>query len=262
VIHLRLLLWLWILLVPGRAAAEVAAHASTGDVKLEPRLGERVPRDVSLRDLDRGALASGELFRTGRPVVLVLAYSDCPMLCSLVLRGLADAARRAERRPGRDYDLVTVSIDPREPVDVARRSRSRLAALAGESEVERWRYLLGAEPDVRRLADALGFGYHYDTTTGQYAHPAAVFVLSADGTIARVLDELEHAPGALDEALEAATAGDIAEASALDAILRCFRFDPAGRRHGAAITWGLRGLGLLLLASLAAALLFHRRRRA
>src|SRR5690606_39084282 len=153
-----LLLIASLLVAPTAAQPPPPAVAGT-DVAPPP--GAALPLDVTLRDLHGGTLATRALLR-GRPVVLVFAYSDCPMLCSLVLRGLARAVRDAEARPEVDYALVTVSIDPDEPPAIARRTQSRLLALAGQSDHPgSWQYLLGEERAIGRLTAALGFRYRY-----------------------------------------------------------------------------------------------------
>ncbi len=242
-------------------SAVLADGAEPAEVGVEQRLGDRLPLDVPLLLPEGGEAPSATLLR-GRPVVLVLAYSACPMLCNLVLREMVRAVRAAEVRPGRDYDLVTLSIDPAEPPDVAREARARLLSGSGiADEPEAWRYFLGTEASIRRMAGAVGFRFAFDARTKTYAHPAAAFVLTPDGRVSRYLLGLRHEPGALDDAVRAAAAGRIADRASSDAAATvCFELAPMGR-SAQIVRWSLRGVGLGVLGGLAFGVAWLVRRR-
>jgi protein SCO1/2 len=240
-------------------------------VRVDERVGERVPLDLLFTEAGGGRVTLREYFGDGRPVFLVLGYVRCSMLCSMVMRAAARAAAQLDMTPGEDYRLVTVSIDPSEEAAVAATRRRELVAQLGlpegQSEEEaraRWTYLIGAERPIRALADALGFFYAWDERTEQFAHPAVAFVLAPDGTIVRYLHGATFDPGELGAALRMAARGQVAASPLAEAVLRCFRFDPALRVHREQIRTYLRvGAGVLsaALASLLVGLFLWERRR-
>ncbi len=217
-----------VLCVTARAAAQPAPDAITKSGVTE-RVGATVPLATPFTDAQRGPTALGAFFDGKRPVLLVLAYARCTMLCSLVLRGVTDVAQKLER----DYQLVLVSLDTRETIDEARRKQAALLANLGHGDdPSRWPYLLGSRMNIDAVARALGFRYAWDERTEQYAHPAVIFALTPDGRVARYLHGVQFDPSVVTAALDDAAAGRIQPATAED-VLRCFRFDPATRRAGA-----------------------------
>lgn len=235
------------LAVPGRVGFAPAG------VGLEDRRGARVPLDTTFRDLDGTPIHLGALLGKGRPALLVLAYNRCAMLCNLVLRGVSDGLRGLELQPGRDFDVVTISIDPRDTAAELGRVRQAALARAGyENQLERWHFVTGGAPEIARVAASVGFRYRWDERTEQYAHPAAVIVLSGTGEVSRYLSGLNWPKAELLGALRASGAAP-APSGALQAVVQCFRPDAADSRYGAAVQTALRcsaglGLGALLLA--------------
>jgi protein SCO1/2 len=204
---------------------------------LELGFTESTGRHVALRDL----------FDGHRPVVLVMAYARCTMLCSVVLRGIADAVRASRLEPGRDYVPVVISLDPTETSDEGARRQDRLLAdIDRDGERDVWPYLVGDELAIATLADTLGFRYAWDARTEQYAHPVVAFVLSPDGRIAEYVRGVRFT--ALDAAVTRARAGVTTRATTTD-LLSCFHFDPALRRYESRIALAFRiGAGVVLAA--------------
>lgn len=234
-----------LMLLARPAAAEAPVPPPVREIAVTERVGERVPLDLVFRATDGRRVRLGDAFDGETPVVLALAYTRCTMLCSLVLRGLADAVRQSRRELGPDFRVVTVSIDPAETTASAARQRAELLELAGRpGATADWAFLVGDEPAIRRLADSVGFSYAWDERTEQFAHPAVIFVLAGDGEVEAYLHGIQYA-GALDEAL----AGRVAGAGQEGGLLSCFRFDPALRKYAGLIDGFLKtGAALLLVA--------------
>ena len=242
------------------AAAEPARPPALRGVGVDPHVGMPIPLDLTFNDAAGKRIQLAALFGDGKPVLLVLAYMRCKMLCSLVLEATTQAVKAMPLVLGRDYRVVTVGIDPGEDAASAATRRDALLARAGHpGEPDRWTYLVGADHAIHALADSLGFRYAWDPHTEQYAHPAVVFVLAPDGTIARYLQGVQLAPAELAQALRAAVGGPRQPDSIAEAVLSCFHYDPAARAHreaiarylqvgGAAICLGLGGtvIGLVV----------------
>jgi protein SCO1/2 len=216
-------------------------------------LGAAIPKDLPFTDSSGAPVTLASYFRPHRPVVLVLAYARCRMLCSVVLRGLADSIREANLEAGRDYLPLVISLDPRETPDEAARRQATLLELAHVPGRAAWPYLVG---DVTPLAAALDFQYSWDPHTEQYAHPAVVYVIDPDG---RVTAELR---GVAFPELAAAIRGEPLAPDSAD-LLRCFHFDPALARYRGRLQsffrLGAATVFLVLLAGLGAVV--WRRRR-
>jgi protein SCO1 len=221
-----------------------APTAPIADV--EEHLGALVPPDIALRDESGTNITTGDLLRSDKPVVLVLAYFRCPMLCPLVLNGVSKGLQDAGLVLGTDYRLVTVSIDPEDTPVEAMKRKDALSAKVGAPLGTGARFVVGSAEATRAVADAVGFRYGYDSSTAQYSHPAVVTVLAAGGRISRYLYGIEPSARDLRFALVEAADGKIG--SIVDRVLvTCYRFDPATRRYGPYITGFFRIGSLLIL---------------
>ncbi len=222
-------------------------------------LGQPVPRSLTFTD-DAGRQVTLGSLMDGRPLVIGLAYFTCPMLCHLGQDGAADAFRDSGWQLGRDFRAVTISIDPHDTPAVAHQWRERAAEhLHVSASAMDWPFLVGEEPTIRRLADAVGFRYAYDETTGQYSHAAALFIAGADGRLSHYLYGITFTPADVAAALSAAK-GNRRLPSTETFLMRCFHYIPALQRHGGAIVWLLRTTGVLVTASIASALILLWRR--
>jgi protein SCO1/2 len=164
-------------------------------------------------------------------VLLTLNYYKCPMLCTLQLNGLVEGLKELDWTPGQEFELVTLSINPLETPSLARlKKQSYIKEYGRPSAAAGWHFLTGVEDNIRRLADTLGFGYRYDEEQEQYAHAAALFLITPDGRVARYLYGIEYPARELRLALLEAADGTIG--SAIDQlILFCFHYDPSTRRY-------------------------------
>jgi protein SCO1 len=189
-------------------------------------LGESIPLNLEFTN-DKGELITlDKYFNKGKPVIMVMAYYECPMLCTFVLNGLTDVASQISFVPGNEYQIITISIDPKETARLARvKKETHIEALNKPGAENGWDFLVGAEESSKKLSDALGFKYYYDEERDEYAHPAVVFVLTEEGTISRYLFGINYPEKDLRFALMEASTGNIGDA--FDKfLLFCFHYDP------------------------------------
>ena len=229
------------LLVLMGAGPVLAAPTSAADlppalrVGFDQNLGAQVPLDLAFRDEDGRAVRLGELFRD-RPVVLSLAYYDCPMLCGLSLEGIASSLKTLSFVPGKEFEMITVSFDPRDTPVQARLRKARSLDLYGRpGAAPGWRFLTGDAEAIRRLTGAVGFRYAWDEEQKQFAHPTGIVVLTPDGRIARYFFGVEYAPKDLRLGIVEASEGRIGTL-ADRLLLLCYQYDPkTGRYSGVAL---------------------------
>jgi protein SCO1/2 len=201
-----------------------------------------VPLDASLRDEQGRAVRLGDFFGR-RPVVLVFAYFDCPMLCTQVINGLASALNVLSLAPGRDFEIVTISFNPADTPASARAKKAVYLERYGRpGAAESWHFLTADQPTIDRLTKAAGFRYVWDAQTKQFAHPSGVIVLTPDGRLARYLFGIEYGPRDLRYAIVEASDGRVGNvADAL--LLYCYHYDPMAGRYGLVIMRALRLAG-------------------
>ena len=231
-----------------RGSHPLYAPAAVTSADIEEHLGARLDGSLSFKDTEGRDVRLGEVFSGDKPVLLVLAYYHCPMLCGLVLRGAAQGLSDLGWTPGREYRVLTVSFDPRDTTAAAREKRqSTLTGLGRPLEAPgEWPFLTGDEASIGSLADTLGFRFAYDARVDAYAHPAAIFALTPDGRVSRYLYGVEFS--ARDLRLALTEAGEGRTGSFVDRVLlTCYRFDPASRRFGPYITGFMRLGGALIL---------------
>jgi protein SCO1 len=243
----------------GAAGAQAGRPAALREVAFDQRLGERLPLELAFRDEAGREVRLGDYFGK-RPVVLSLVYYECPMLCTLTLNGLVSALGVLPWAPGQEFELVTVSFDPREtPAQAAAKKRAYLARYKHPQAAKGWHFLTGDEETLRALTAAVGFRYAWDDASRQFAHPAGVMVATPDGRLARYLFGVEYAPKDLRLALVEASAGRVG--GPVDHLLLfCYQYDPATGRYGAALMRVLRLGGVLTLLALAAFFVVSMRR--
>lgn len=224
------------------------AWAETADVT--EHLGATLPPDLAFVDTRGQRVALGALFDGVHPVLLVLAYSACPQLCSLVLDGAVRAIRQLDPQgwqPGRQFRVATVSFDAGEKPQRAARKQASVLSTLGRSDPSTWPFLVGDDASVRALTDRLGFAFLRDPRTGAIAHPAVAFVLTPDGRISRYLYGIDYPARDLKLALLEASSGKTG--SFRDKIMmRCFRYDPASRRYGLFVARFMELGGAVILA--------------
>jgi protein SCO1/2 len=234
-------------------------------VAFEQRIGEGVPLDLELFDETGRPVRLGELFGE-RPVALSLVYYECPMLCPMTLDGLARSLKGIAFDPGRDFEVVVVSFDPREGAAEAAEAERRLVDRYGRAGTEAGlHFLTGGEEAIAALTEAVGFRYQYDAARGEYAHGTGLVLLTPEGRIARYFFGIEYPPR--DLRLGLVEAGEGRLGNPVDQVLLyCYHYDPVVGKYSAATMNLLRAAAALTLLTLgtfiAVMLLRDRARRA
>jgi protein SCO1/2 len=224
-------------------------------VGVDEHLGDKIDLNLQFTAEDGYQHALREYFGKGRPVLLNLVYYTCPMLCNLVLNAQTEAMRQIPWRPGNEYEVVTISIDPTENFGLARNKKATYLATF-DRDAPGWHFLTDYQGNVRKLAQEVGFKYRYDASISQYAHPAVIFILSPEGSISRYLYGIKFKP--LDIRLSLVEAGKERFSASIDRVLLfCYHYDPSTKgytlfatnlmRAGGVITVLILGFVLFLL---------------
>jgi protein SCO1/2 len=219
-------------------------------VSFEQRLHARLPLDIVLRDATGNVVQLGDYFGT-RPVMLTLAYYNCPNLCPLVLSGLVRTLRALSFTAGQEFTVLTVSIDPRETPAQAAVQQAQYRKRYGREAADGWHFLTGDADAIQRLTEAVGFRYRHDAAQEQFAHASGLMVLTPAGVLARYFYGLEVAPRDLRLGLVEAAAHRIG--SPIDQLLLyCYHYDPQTGKYGFVIMQVLRLASLVTVVSLGA----------
>jgi protein SCO1/2 len=229
----------------------VVRPAVLDEVGIDQRVGNTLPLDARVTTHDGRSIRFGELFDHGRPVIVQFAYYTCPSLCTMVVKGLVASLQGFGWTPGEQFDVVTVSVDPRDTVAQAASKRAEAVREYGrEVKGNGWTFVVGTEENVRAIADAAGFRYAWDDQQQQYAHAAALVFASPNGHLSRYLFGLEYDSTELRLALIDASEGKAI--SAFDPILRyCYTFNGSKYVLVATQLMKLTGAVTLLLVCLA-----------
>jgi protein SCO1/2 len=248
--------------VTARADSVMPGNTMPGplrEVRYDQRLGEAVPLDLAFRDEAGRAVRLGDYFGR-RPVILVLAYYRCPMLCDLVLQGVETGLKPLSLEPVKDFDVVVASIDPNEtPQQATAKKREILARYGRPRTAAGWHFLTGPQPSIARLANAVGFRYVYDRERNEFAHAAGIVILTPEGRISRYLFGVEYPARDLRLSLIESAGGAIG--NVVDQVLLyCFHYDPAIGRYSA-VTLNIVRLGAVAtVAGLVLLIVLLRRR--
>jgi protein SCO1/2 len=218
------------------------------NVGIEQHLDEQIPPDLTFRDETGKSVRLGDYFGK-KPVILNLVYYQCPMLCGEVLSGLESALRVLKFDVGKEFDVLTVSFDPRETPDMATKKKAEFLKRYGRpGAAAGWHFLTGPQESIDALTKAAGFQYQYDPKTGQFAHATAIAILTPEGKIAQYYYGVEYAPKDLRLGLIQASENRIGTL-ADQVLLYCYHYDPTTGKYGAIIARVLQlsGLATVLL---------------
>jgi protein SCO1/2 len=232
------------------------------EVGIEQRLGQQLPLDALFSDELGRPVRLGQYFGR-RPVILVLAYYNCPMLCTQVFNGLVSSLRVVSFDAGKEFDVVAVSFDPRDrPADAAAKKKAYVDEYRRPGAAMGWHFLTGGSGSIERVTRAAGFRYRYDESTGQFAHSTAIYVATPEGKLSRYFYGIEYGPRDLRLALVEASSNRIG--TPVDQILLyCYHYDPKLARYTAAIMSVVRlgGAAAVVILSTFLTIMWRRDRR-
>lgn len=222
-------------------AQQYGLPAMVRGVGIDQNLNAQVPLDLNFKDEDGQTVRLGKFFGR-KPVVLALVYYECPMLCDMVLNGLTHTMEQISLNLGSDFEVVTVSFNPRETWALAAAKKANyVEKYQRKGAAQGWHFLTGQEDAIKKLADTTGFHYKYDPITKQYAHAAGIMVLTPEGRIARYFYGIEYKPRDFRLGLVEASQHKIG--SPVDAVLLfCYHYDPMTGKYGLAIMNVMRAL--------------------
>ena len=234
---------------PGTPASQVPQVLR--EIGFDQNIDQRVPLDTTFRDEAGATVRLGDYFGK-KPVVMVFAYYDCPMLCSLVINGLSSALGTMSLNPGADFEIVTVSFNPHDtPATATAKKAVYLERYKRPGAAEGWHFLTGDQPQIDRLTKAAGFRYAWDEETKQYAHPSGVIVLTPDGRLSKYLFGVEYGPRDLRLGIVEASDGKIG--TPVDALLLyCYHYDPMTGKYGLVIMRTIRIAGAATVLAIGA----------
>lgn len=255
---------------PLYGARPESGNPSTGlppalqEVRIEQKLDQQLPLDLVFRDESGREVKLGQYFGN-KPVVLAFVYYDCPMLCTQILNGMVTSFRVLPFQVGKEFDVVTISFDPRETPELAQKKKKvyvdylpeRMRADAAKG----WHFLTGDEANIAKITGAAGFHYRWDEKTQQFAHASAIMVTTPHGKLSRYYYGIEYPPRDLRFGLIESSANKIGS-SVDQLLLYCYHYDPATGRYGAVVMRIMRVAGVITLLGIVAMLFLLKARHA
>jgi protein SCO1/2 len=223
-------------------------------VGIDQKLNQAIPLNLAFRD-ENGQTVELAQFFGQKPVILTLVYYNCPMLCTQVLNGVESGLKELPTDIGKQFEVVTVSIDPTESHVLAKVKQEMYVGMYGRpGAAQGWHFLTGDEPQIKQLADALGFRYAYDPDTKQFAHASAIMLLTPEGKISRYFYGIQYPSRDLRLGLVEASEGKIG--TPVDQVLLfCYHYDPATGKYGLLISHIIQAGGALTVLILGIAML-------
>jgi protein SCO1/2 len=231
-------------------------------VGIDQNLNAQIPLELPFKDETGQTVRLGQYFRE-KPVVLALVYYECPGLCDLILNGLSHTMQEISLNAGADYEVVTVSFNPKETWQLAGAKKANyLEKYNRPGAKEGWHFLTGDAASIKSLTDIVGFHYKYDPVNNQFAHASGIMILTPEGKIARYFYGIEYKPRDFRLGLVEASANKIGS-YADQVLLFCYHYDPTTGKYGMIVTQVTRALGtatVLLLGGFVFIMLRRERR--
>jgi protein SCO1 len=253
---MKFLLSILIVFAAGIAPAQINEKVRELDgAGVEEKLGVKVDGSLEFVN-ERGQIVRLDSYlNKGRPVVLNFVYYSCKMLCSMVLNGVTDSIREVPWTPGEQYELLTVSFDPRETYELAA-AKKQAYLTKFERPAPGWHFLADHQDAAKKLAGQVGYKYEYDKASGQYAHRAALILLTPDGKVARYLYGIKYKAFDLRLGLTEAAEGKMRGGGAMEKLaLYCFQYDPSRRSYAMAARNVMRAGGAMTILVLGVTLM-------
>ena len=253
---------------PLYGARPASGNPSTGlppalqEVRIEQKLDQQLPLDLVFRDENAQEVKLGQYFGH-KPVVLAFVYYDCPMLCTQILNGMVTSFRVLPFQMSKEFDVVTISFDPRETPELARKKKKvyvdYLPEKMREGATNGWHFLTGDQANIEKITAAAGFHYRWDEKSQQFAHASAIMVTTPHGKLSRYYYGVDYPARDLRFGLIESSANKIG--SPVDQLLLyCYHYDPATGKYGAAVMKVMRIAGVITLLGIVAMLLLLKAR--
>lgn len=262
--HAAMLLALTGIAISSASAQQVATPAILSKVGITQNLNAQIPPDLVFRDETGKSVRIGDYFGK-KPIILSLVYFDCPALCTEVLNGELRTMKAISLDLGKDFEAVTVSFEPKDTPALAKAKRDVYAGQYGRPEAaDHWHFLTGEQQSIDALTNVVGFQYAYDSSIRQYAHAAAILVLTPDGRIDRYFYGVQYPARDVRLGLVEASEGKIGTLTD-HALLYCYQYDPMTGKYGVVVMNVLRaagGLTVLLLGIFMTMMFLRERKRA
>jgi protein SCO1/2 len=233
------------------ASAQTTKPSILNDVGIDQKLNSQVPADLQFRDEAGTSVRLGDYFGK-RPMILVLVYFKCPMLCTMVLNDLNKVLGVMNMNVGEQFDILTVSFDPTETPDLAaKKKKAYVFTYARPHAAEGWHFLTGNQDSIKALTDSVGFRYAWDPKFQQFAHASGIMILTPDGKVSRYFYGVEYSATDLQNALTDAAGGKIST-PAPQVLLYCFRYDPSTGHYSLIVTRAMQVGALMTMGSIGA----------
>jgi protein SCO1/2 len=229
-------------------------------VGIDQKLDAQAPLNLIFKDEAGRDVPLSRFFESRKPVLLALVYYRCPMLCTQILTGVESSLKAVSFNPGQDFEVVSVSIDPKDTPQIAASKKELYLRRYGRANTANgWHFLTGDEANIKALTDAVGFHYKYDPKTDQFAHASGIMILTPEGRVSRYFYGVEYSPRDIRLGLVEASKNRIG--NPVDAVLLfCYHYDPATGKYGAVAMNLLRAsaAGFALIGGLFLLIAFRR----
>ncbi len=226
--------------MPGALSAQPQSNGPIAGVSLEQRLKAQVPLDAPFTDETGKPVKIGDYCKD-RPVIMNLIFYQCPGICSLELDGIVDCFKKMKLDAGKDFEVVTISINPKEGPNLAIDKKAAYMQMYGRPGGSKgWHFLVGQETNIRRVADSIGYSYKYNPLSpnamGMFAHPAGIILLTPKGVVSRYFFGTRFYPKDVSLGLVEASANKIGSPVEKFVLMTClYQYNPYTGRYGVAI---------------------------
>jgi protein SCO1/2 len=249
VLNVECWMFLFVLCFAATAQAQTLSDNQLANIRFDQKLNSQISLALPFRDENGNAVQLKNYFGT-KPVILVLGYYQCPMLCTLTLNGMIESLQDLKWSIGKDFDVINVSIDPSETPALALAKKQNYLKRYGRSGASAgWHFLTGDEAAIRQLAGEVGFQFVYDPVSKQFAHPGGLIVLTPEGKVSRYVFGVTYGSKDVFTALQGASFHKVGS-PIQQLVLLCFHYNPITGKYGAAIMLTVRVLGVATLLGL------------